>query len=46
MQGTWIQSLVWEDSICRGTTNQCTTNPEPELQRLQAATTEPARHNQ
>ena len=36
IQGTWIQSLVWEDSMCRGATDPCTTTPEPAHPRARA----------
>ena len=28
MQGTWVQSLVWEDSASCGTTKPCTATAE------------------
>ena len=38
VQGTRVQSLVWEGSTCHGTTSLCTTTTEPMLQlRCKAA---------
>ena len=28
MQGTWVQSLVWEEFTCPGATKLCTTTTE------------------
>ena len=36
MQGTWVQSLVWEDSTCHGAAEA----HAAQLLRLRAATTE------
>ena len=41
MQETWVQSLIWEDPICRRAARPCTTTTEPVLQSLGAETTEP-----
>ena len=41
MQGTWVQSLVWEDPTCCTATKLCTTTIELVLWRLRVAITEP-----
>ena len=38
MQGTWVQSLVWEDSTCSGTT-------KPMCHQYWARTLQPTSHN-
>ena len=44
MQGTWVQSLVWEDFTCQGATKQllslCSKAQEPHLLSPHAATAE------
>ena len=44
-QGTWVQSLVWEDSILCRATSLCAMTTKPALQSPQATTTEPMGYN-
>ena len=43
MQGTWVQSLIWEDAICNaaGQLSLYVTTAKPVPQSWKAATTEP-----
>ena len=44
-QGTWAQSLVWEDPKCLGATKPCVTTAEPTLWSLGCTTEGPTHGN-